>query len=57
MITGANRRFFRWFPAVAAVVTAFLASGCLWGVVRDAETEAAGGPQPYQTERERIVNS
>ena len=39
MITGANRRLCSaCLLAVAAVVTAFLASGCLWGVVRDAQT-------------------
>ena len=41
MITGTNRRLCSaCLLAVAAVVTAFLASGCLWGVVRDAQTGA-----------------
>jgi len=39
MITGTNRRLCSaCLLVVAAVVTAFLASGCLWGVVRDAQT-------------------
>jgi len=39
MMTGANRRLCSaCLLVVAAVVTAFLASGCLWGVVRDAQT-------------------
>jgi len=38
-MTGANRgRCLACLLVVAAVVTAFLASGCLWGVVRDAQT-------------------
>ena len=41
MMTGMNRRLSSaCLLALAAVVTAFLASGCLWGVVRDAQTGA-----------------
>ncbi len=35
---GARRRYL--YPIAAALATAFLASGCLWGVVRDAKTGA-----------------